>query len=132
MSKPTKFKLLCIYSHKLDGTLFTQSEKNAHKNIELYNSVDCIIMGSNGLRIRHDLAYLKFIEHIYKKWIYIDTCKLFMFDFESKRKIQIGNWDKLNFSNNKLCELILEKQNLNVLCLGAKFKNELDLCQQKE
>jgi len=55
-----------------------------------------------------------------------------MFDFESKRKIQIGNWDKLNFSNNKLCELILEKQNLNVLCLGAKFKNELDLCQQKE
>jgi len=118
----SKFKLICVYSHKLDGTLFSQTEIDNKKNIELYYSIDDIRIGSNGLRTRHDLAYLKFIEHVYKQWSYIDACKLFMFDFENKTKVPIGNWNKSNFYNNELCDLILEKQNSNVLCLGIKLK----------
>lgn len=119
ISEKTKFKLICVYSHKLDGTPFTQSEKNANKHIEWYNSVDYILTSFNTSRIRHDIAYLKLIEHVYKKWVYIETCSLFMFDFENKKEIKIGFWDKSNFSNNELYVPILEKQNSNVLCIGT-------------
>ena len=118
ISEKAKFKLMCVYSHKLDGLPFTQSEKNNNKHIECYNSVDYILTSFNVLRIRHDLAYLKLIEHVYKKWEYIESCALFMFDFENKNEIQIGFWDKSNFSKNELYELILTRQNSNVLCLG--------------
>ncbi|HXU26299.1 MAG TPA: hypothetical protein VN698_03640, partial [Bacteroidia bacterium] len=61
----------------------------------------------------------KLIEHIYKKWVYIETCTLFMFDFENSKEIKIGFWDKSNFSNNELYEQILERQGSNVLCIGT-------------
>ena len=70
-------------------------------------------------RIRHDIAYLKLIEYVYKKWIYIETCTLFMFDFKNNKEIKIGFWDKSNFSNNELYELILVRQESNVLCIGT-------------
>ncbi len=120
ISEKAKFKLMCVYSHKLDGSPFTQSEKDINKHIEWYNSVDYILTSFNVLRIRHDLAYLKLIEHVYKKWVRIETCTLFMFDLENSKEIKIGFWDKSNFSNNELYEQILVRQGSNVLCVGTK------------
>ena len=120
ISEKAKFKLMCVYSHKLDGSPVTQSEKDINKHIEWYNSVDYILTSFNVLRIRHDLAYLKLIEHVYKKWVHIETCTLFMFDLENSKEIKIGFWDKSNFSNNELYEQILVRQGSNVLCVGTK------------
>ena len=114
----TKFKLVCAYSHKFDGTLYSKSEINYAKNIIQHNSKDYALINNNITITRHDLAFLYLIEHIYRKWEYIDNCTMFMNDHSNCQEIKIGVWDKLVFSNNQLANLILERQSANVVCLG--------------
>jgi hypothetical protein len=110
-----KFNLLCVYSHTLSGRLYTKEEKAAKAHIQSFSGLDRV--GEVG-RIRHDMAYLQCIEHIYVYWDYIDTCTLYM--YESGKEISIGYWNKANFSEHSLCQLILEEKEAHVLCVGFK------------
>lgn len=115
----TKFRLVCAYSHRFDGTVYSQYEKDYSENIKQYNSEDYAVIHDNITITRHDLAFLYLIEHIYRKWKYIDYCIMFMNDHENCKEIKIGIWDKKDFNRNRLADLILEKRSANVLCLGV-------------
>jgi hypothetical protein len=110
----TKFKLHCVYSHTLAGRLYTVAEKVANIHIANYTSVDISLSGG---RIRHDLAYLHCIEHVYIYWEYIDSCTLYM--YEAGQEIKVGFWNKADFSEHCLYELVLEKKDAHVLCVGV-------------
>jgi deoxyribodipyrimidine photolyase len=113
-----KFKLLCVYSRKLNGSAYTAKEKARQKHIVCHNSKDQVVLESKRIRIRHDLAYLHFMEHIYNYWKYIDSYSLFMYNVEKGKDIKIGVWCKASFDETILRQIILEKQELHVLCVG--------------
>ena len=113
----TKFKLLCEYSHTLSGRAFTAAEKAAKEHIQCFAGLDYRMVNGQPGRIRHDIAYLHCIEHIYRYWDYIDVCTLYM--YEAGREIKIGYWNKADFSEHTLCELVLEKHHSHVLCVGV-------------
>jgi hypothetical protein len=115
----TKFKLVCEYSRKLNGDEYSPAEKENKEHILYYASEDYTIINGRLGRIRHDLAYLQCIEHIYLYWDYIDASTLFLNDSEKGHEIKIGAWNKANFNETHLCELLLEKQQLHVLCVGV-------------
>ena len=113
----TKFKLLCEYSHTLSGRAFTAAEKAAKANVISHASLDYRLVNGQPGRIRHDIAYMHCIEHIYRYWDYINVCTLYM--YEAGKEIKIGYWNKADFTECSLCELVLEKKNVHVLCVGV-------------
>jgi hypothetical protein len=39
--------------------------------------------------------------------------------YEAGQEIKIGYWNKADFAEHSLCELVLEKQQAHVLCVGV-------------
>ena len=63
------------------------------------------------------MAYMYFMEHVYRYWPYIDSCTLFL--LHKQQEVEIGFWDKADISNNRLCTLVWEEVDFNVLCVGV-------------
>lgn len=116
----TKFKLVCFYSHKPDRSAYTSIEKSLNRNRKYHDSYDYIHKEAGITVTRHDLAYLKIMEHMDKHWGSIERAILFLNDHTNQREIKIGVWDKANFAKNQLCEPIYDKQGIHVMCLGVQ------------
>ena len=117
VTETTKFKLLGEYSHKLNGSLFTDAEIAVKENILWFSPLDYVVLSGQRRRIRHDMAYIQCMEHIYRYWTFINTCELYLYD--AGQQIQIGIWNKADFSSHQLCEIIIEQQNFDRICVGV-------------
>lgn len=114
----TKFKLVCFYSHKPDGTPYTSWEKSLNKNRKYHDSYDYENF-QGGIKVtRHDKAFAKLLSHVDMHFENIDRAMLFMNDHANQKEILIGYWDKYDADKNEVCEIVIDQQGRNFICLG--------------
>lgn len=116
----TTFKLVCFYSHKPDGSPYSIAEKQTNRNRKYHDSYDFVHTKQQVTITRHDLAFLKLVEHVDKHWRKIDTCMLFYNDFQNRKEVKIGQWYKSDFDKTQLMQPIYDKRGIHVHCIGIE------------
>lgn len=97
----TRVKVVCYYSHRLDGTPYTHAEILARQNRKQHDIYD-VVPGERGKWItRHDESIKKALRHIQKHQSAIISALIIVNNWQSQTEHTIGMYYKdrgLNFT----------------------------------